>query len=166
MIAQPLIKPIETQYKGYRFRSRLEARWAVFFETLGIKWEYESEGYTLKDGTMYLPDFWFPDHQWHAEVKPSEIQITDADKHKMELFDSYPPHNGQGHLLSMGLIILTGMPELPELHDDERRGPDYWTGNTWFLLQCVGINFIEEYKRVISAVEAARSARFEHGERG
>ena len=26
------IKPIETHYKGYRFRSRLEARWAVFFD--------------------------------------------------------------------------------------------------------------------------------------
>ena len=26
------IKPIETNYKGYRFRSRLEARWAVFFD--------------------------------------------------------------------------------------------------------------------------------------
>ena len=26
------IKAIETYYKGYRFRSRLEARWAVFFD--------------------------------------------------------------------------------------------------------------------------------------
>ena len=24
-------QPIETMYRGYRFRSRLEARWAVFF---------------------------------------------------------------------------------------------------------------------------------------
>jgi hypothetical protein len=28
------IKAIETSYKGYRFRSRLEARWAVFFDAL------------------------------------------------------------------------------------------------------------------------------------
>jgi len=39
------IKAIETVYKGYRFRSRLEARWAVFFENVGIKWEYEKEGF-------------------------------------------------------------------------------------------------------------------------
>lgn len=26
-----VIKPIETKYDGYLFRSRLEARWAVFF---------------------------------------------------------------------------------------------------------------------------------------
>jgi hypothetical protein len=37
------IKPIETRYNGYRFRSRLEARWAVFFDTLGIEYQYELE---------------------------------------------------------------------------------------------------------------------------
>src|SRR5262245_46962536 len=39
------LEPIETRYKGYRFRSRLEARWAVFFDAQGIKWEYEPQGY-------------------------------------------------------------------------------------------------------------------------
>ncbi len=42
-------KAIETLYKGYRFRSRLEARWAVFFDALGLKWEYEKEGFGGKD---------------------------------------------------------------------------------------------------------------------
>ena len=41
------LKAIETEYKGYRFRSRLEARWAVFFDACGVKWEYEPEGYVL-----------------------------------------------------------------------------------------------------------------------
>jgi len=51
------IKPIETVYKGYRFRSRLEARWAVFFDSLGVKYEYEPEGFRCSDGSAYLPDF-------------------------------------------------------------------------------------------------------------
>lgn len=51
------IKAIETVYNGYRFRSRLEARWAVFFDAAGIKYEYEPEGFELPDGTRYLPDF-------------------------------------------------------------------------------------------------------------
>lgn len=51
------IKPIETTYNGYRFRSRLEARWAVFFDTLGIVYEYEPEGFELESGKRYLPDF-------------------------------------------------------------------------------------------------------------
>ena len=52
-----MIKPIETEYKGYRFRSRLEARWAVFFDACGVNWEYEPEGFDLGDGIYYLPDF-------------------------------------------------------------------------------------------------------------
>ena len=51
------IQPIETKYKGYRFRSRLEARWAVFFDALGVEWEYEPEGFQLPSGKKYLPDF-------------------------------------------------------------------------------------------------------------
>lgn len=51
------IKPIETIYNGYRFRSRLEARWAVFFDALGVDYEYEPEGFNLPNGGRYLPDF-------------------------------------------------------------------------------------------------------------
>ena len=50
-------KAIETVYKGYRFRSRLEARWALFFDEMGYEWEYELEGYQLSNGEWYLPDF-------------------------------------------------------------------------------------------------------------
>jgi hypothetical protein len=54
---QTAIKPIETVYDGYRFRSRLEARWAVFFDSLGVKYEYEPEGFELPGLGGYLPDF-------------------------------------------------------------------------------------------------------------
>jgi hypothetical protein len=50
------VKAIETRWKGWRFRSRTEARWAVFLEALGIGFEYEAEGYHLPSGP-YLPDF-------------------------------------------------------------------------------------------------------------
>lgn len=51
------MKAISTKYKGIMFRSRIEARWAVFFEAVGLKWEYEQEGYILQSGECYLPDF-------------------------------------------------------------------------------------------------------------
>lgn len=50
------IKVIPTVYKGIKFRSRTEARWAVVFDVLGLDWVYEPEGYEF-NGTKYLPDF-------------------------------------------------------------------------------------------------------------
>jgi hypothetical protein len=91
------IKPIETRYAGCRFRSRLEARWAVFFDTLGIAWEYEPQGFELgplpaslieemkndrfrepEDADSehlgyYLPDFWLPGQEAWIEVKGTEL---------------------------------------------------------------------------------------------
>lgn len=66
------IKPIETVYKDYRFRSRLEARWAIFFDSLGIEWEYEPEGYVLGEHGWYLPDFKIKGTNIFVEVKGVE----------------------------------------------------------------------------------------------
>ena len=67
---RPAMRAITTRYKGYSFRSRLEARWAVFFDHLKIRWEYEPEGFELGNGLRYLPDFWLPDVGIWVEVKP------------------------------------------------------------------------------------------------
>lgn len=69
----PSIRAIPTIYSGVKFRSRLEARWAVAFDALGIAWEYEPEGFDLPSGERYLPDFWLPtfDGGIYAEVKPT-----------------------------------------------------------------------------------------------
>jgi hypothetical protein len=36
---QGQLRPIDMVYNGYRFRSRLEARWAVFFDMLGVPYD-------------------------------------------------------------------------------------------------------------------------------
>lgn len=68
------IKPIETYYSDVKFRSRLEASWAAFFDLMGWDWEYEP--FELKG--------WFPDflisHKKHGdgellvEVKPFDFK--------------------------------------------------------------------------------------------
>jgi hypothetical protein len=63
------IKAIQTEYNGYKFRSRLEARWAVFFDAAGIKYEYEPEGFE-NNGGKWLPDFYLPESKTYVEVKP------------------------------------------------------------------------------------------------
>lgn len=65
------IQSIPTKYNGVNFRSRLEARWAVFFDTLGIQYFYEHEGYQLPSG-WYLPDFWLPTFKTWIEIKPKK----------------------------------------------------------------------------------------------
>lgn len=75
------IQPIETLYEGVRFRSRLEARWAVFFDRLGIKWHYEHEGYETPFG-RYLPDFWLPNvYLRHKDQKGVLLEIKPAGWH-------------------------------------------------------------------------------------
>lgn len=80
------IKPIETRAYGHRFRSRLEARWAVFFTKLRMRWEYEPEGFVI-DGEPYLPDFrvWTPQGMpiWY-EIKPAHVP-TDEKLEKFSL---------------------------------------------------------------------------------
>lgn len=71
-----MIRPIQTEYKECLFRSRLEARWAFFFDLMGIKWEYEPEGIILDNGTYYLPDFFLPDFHCFFEVKRAGIKGT------------------------------------------------------------------------------------------
>lgn len=64
---------IPTKYKGYTFRSRLEARWAVYFDLIGLTWEYEPEGYVLRNGVWYLPDFYLHQLDTFVEIKPMPV---------------------------------------------------------------------------------------------
>lgn len=90
------IKPINTKYKGYNFRSRLEARWAIFFDEIGWEWRYEDEGYQLESG-YYLPDFYFPLLNMYAEVKAKAFTEAEVNKCK-QLSEEF------------GVVMLEGPP--------------------------------------------------------
>lgn len=108
------IKAIETYYKGYRFRSRLEARWAVFFDAAGIKYEYEPEGFEVnlsdEEKIMYLPDFYLPDFDVYAEVKPSKQKLYE-DGEKISWCIDY-----NNTPISKGLLILGQIPYWEKLN--------------------------------------------------
>ena len=148
------LKPIETQYKGYRFRSRLEARWAVFFDAIGWSWEYEAEGFDL-DGLYYLPDFWLPDDKTFVEVKPGGLSEDDLEK--------------VNRLSVYYLVILAiGLPEEKSYVRLAHRETDavYFVrhngnevGNFELASQPDEYNWLGVNAW---AIEQARSARFEH----
>lgn len=80
------MKAITTIYDGYKFRSRLEARWAVFFKFIHLNYEYEKEGFDLGNGLFYLPDFYIPSMDLYVEIKSSFEEISMNDALKMESF--------------------------------------------------------------------------------
>ena len=101
---KPDIKPIETRYAGCRFRSRLEARWAVFFDALNIVWEYEPQGYELPSGQVHLPDFWLPGLDLHVEVKGDEAAfLADGPRYAEAVQTQSLP--------GRGLLILGPVPD-------------------------------------------------------
>lgn len=64
------IKAIQTTYAGVNFRSRLEARWAAFFDLANLKWEYEPF-----DLEGWAPDFLLRTSVCNVlcEVKPVDL---------------------------------------------------------------------------------------------
>jgi len=180
------MKAISTRYDGYLFRSRLEARWAVFFNHINLPYEYEIEGYKLNNGKCYLPDFYLPTLHLFAEVKP--FQETQEDTEKL-LY--------QFALENKSILLLTGPPAFRGLYDlfcwafDDGGGGiydlcakwcimtegqtlsvDYDRESTEFFDDCIGTNKIpiarqdicddDDENTLRSAVYKAREARFEH----
>jgi len=112
-----MIKAIETHYKGYKFRSRLEARWAVFFDRLGVKWEYEPEGYGDKNGFAYLPDFVFD----NPDGTPYfiEIKAKPPTGHEIKKARTMADNGMPGY-------ILIGTPEAPRFDANGKMTSGSW----------------------------------------
>lgn len=80
-LADTTLKTADTLYGGVLFRSRLEARWAVFFDHLHLRWQYEPEAFVLPDGTQYAPTFLIHTPQGKRRwvcVKPHNITSDPA----------------------------------------------------------------------------------------
>lgn len=171
------MQAIQTKYNGYKFRSRLEARWAVFFDAAGIEYQYEPEGFKLDDGTMYLPDFYLPNVRTRSYEKEYDEGIWVEVKGKMN-----PEDLRKIDLFSKTNKILV-IGDVPKSYDDIEidynmiywswnfiDGDSYWAyfskdlnGNVW-LAGPEWDEYYDGFERLNSAYTKARQARFEHGE--
>ena len=124
------MKAIETMYNGYRFRSRLEARWAVFFDALGVRYEYEPEGFVLDDRTWYLPDFRVKCYGKRGEYdsKPFDLYIevkghmTEADARKIRMFSGtvglYDTEHDRDYYEAITPVLVVGsIPNVSNVYD-------------------------------------------------
>ena len=158
---------IQTRYKGYHFRSRLEARWAVFFDACSIDWEYEAEGYDLSDfGASignprvgyYLPDFWLPKYKSWVEIKgvlpDDHFEETDEELRMFFLVTATKSTAG---------YVFWGLPEL-----GTKTSSVFWNNfPSRYPISSRGTDSVCLFSEVCDeALNAAKSARFEHGQRG
>jgi hypothetical protein len=219
------IAPLETRYAGYRFRSRIEARWAVFFTRLGLDWEYEEQGFKVHwagdpvartsgsvdawpdvqhppgyvektQPTRYLPDFQLPGLGLYLEVKPAMPHLIDPEgvKRWQRFAGEVALEWDRGRT-----AMLCGPIPNPDTVDEYGPPRPYeWYEQTVVMLgdwhaawcscpsgdhfdiqfqgrggriQCGCPRILDDHyrtgndPRILNAYAAARSARFEHGER-
>jgi hypothetical protein len=171
------VTPIDTEYNGYKFRSRLEARWAIFFDQIGMRYLYEPEGFEL-NGVRYLPDFQLPAgiqiqgeaslrrNVW-VEIKPAGA-LKDEEREKVAAFVKQTDNQ---------VILIAGDPG----PDASIRFIHYSQNGNWFTPR---VQFVElengalglakrekgaapaangRTPALLAAYKAARQARFEHG---
>jgi len=69
------INAIPTVYAGVRFRSRLESRWAAFFDLVKWRWDYEP-----LDFNGWIPDFVLigAKQVTYVEVKPTYVFVPEV----------------------------------------------------------------------------------------
>lgn len=177
---------IQTAYRGHLFRSRLEARWAVFFENMGVDWVYEHQGFETAHG-RYLPDFWLPRLNLYAEVKG---QYTEWDVLHMPRLQSL------GDATGARVCVLHRIPDPSDTSLDSRAfdlaAPVPDSPCAWCVCPHCGVVGFEyearvnrasghadtcpvpgmakvrtwKHPRISGAFLAARSARFEWGQSG
>lgn len=77
MTVRYTIEAKPTTYKGVNFRSRLEARWAVYFDMQEVKWVYEpidfgswSPDFLLEKGANKCQEYAWAYRECYVEIKP------------------------------------------------------------------------------------------------
>lgn len=175
-------RAIETRYNGFRFRSRLEARWAVFFDALGIRYEYEREGYELPGGVRYLPDFWLPQQECFIEIKGWQIAEGDETYLKAQLLAEELEafvYVFCGQIRDAGNTLGLEFHPWMRIEGHEQPEPEHvwwfrcpvclvWQlGSVIWQLRCDCLNHHPSRNPdLITALDRARQARFEFGESG
>lgn len=164
------LTPIETRYKGILFRSRIEARWALFYDKLGVPYDYEREGYDIA-GCWYLPDFWMPKQDCFIEIKGKPPNLEEeALASILSQQSTKMVHIFYGSLPYAGWYAGWNV-ENPDKYGSFSYGPDRScdAGYLWRLSgdgHTYEIGFFDIHHNsatdeLVHAYNAARSARFE-----
>ena len=122
------IPAIPTTYKGRNYRSRLEAKWAAFFDLCGWRYEYEPVDF----------NGWFPDFAIYGERIRNPI-LVEVKPVKHEPFDIEERIGGVAHQYKGELLVLGDGP----WEDGELS----YLG--WLLEYCEGSGYHIEWREAV-----------------
>jgi len=141
-----VIKAIETIYAGIKFRSQLEAKWAMYWDQprVNVKWEYEPEGYFVGSGQnryRYRPDFYLPELDLWVEIKGT-TETLDVNKLTAAVDssgDTLPMSEETRQMFEVtdggsALLILSSLPKIRMGQPDKVSRPAYLEVKPFTLL--------------------------------
>jgi hypothetical protein len=129
-----MIAAIPTTYRGITYRSRLEARWAVFFSTLNLAYEYELDRFNLdqlKDderdteqkNILYTPDFLIPKQRLFSRPMWVEVKGNFQDIDGLAMLRLTVTTKIEG-------LIIGSIPQLPKnVCEWGRSDAESWAGS-------------------------------------
>ena len=160
------VQAIQTRYKGVHFRSRSEARTAVFLDACDVRWRYEVEGFNLGDSGLYLPDFHIIESI--GDVCWLEIKPRSAGKEEVQKWKDLAESSGIPVIVFnadfLKPIMLNVTPSTSTHYLQPRKTATDGEVIGWFMQQVSRLK--GNVLKTEHAVFAARSARFEHGQSG
>lgn len=181
------IPSIPTEYHGIIFRSKLEAKWTVDFDLLGISWRYEPEGFQVGNKILYEPDFLIQNVHFDGRPETKDLfvevkgEFTEEDRIKVREFlniTKHPRCDGNGYFESIErpLLLLNDIPRnFEEACDLKNPGPflNKVTISGANRPVILGINKQGEtilsdcglecdWNRMLAAFYIARNIRFDH----
>lgn len=120
---------IPTTYKSTRFRSRLEAKWAAFFDLMGWSWHYEPI-----DLDGYIPDFVLD------FAKPLLIEVKPAMSREglMDATTKIESGGWEGEAMVIGAWPMADLYLRPALGLLLEAGPSWNGWDDAILFQCLG----------------------------
>lgn len=157
---------IPTRYANVTFRSKLEARWALFFDLLDIPWKFESQGFvievrklsTIGDGShvrgsfAYLPDFRV---QYGGEGDYWWLEVKGREPTKHELYKCGMLSRGTKQTV---VLVSGGFTDNPKSHIYASQ--DAPTDMVWRWLNGFHLT-TDEADRIMRTYKQASSEHFE-----
>lgn len=127
------IAAVQTKYNGNVFSSRLEDRWAVYLDCLGVGYDYEPCYFELLSRN-YLPDFWiyddYSEEYFWLEIKPNHPKEFEIDL----MYELYLETE------NCGTILYGNIPDPQVPEDCPEDCVEYWYKD--YLNQTVGPTYV------------------------